>query len=132
MEDTYLLKNEDLVNLCILIKQRIKSKNFAVGEMEVKNAMSKYPHSAIPHNLLGILLEKQNNHVLAMKHFRAAYSLDPTYWPVRHNLDLYASFYPIGHVAYDESDCTPKDEEKIKIKIVEDEFGIGHVMQEIE
>ena len=41
-----------------------------------KTAMLRNPHSAIPHNLMGILMEKENNHVLAMKHFRAAYALD--------------------------------------------------------
>ena len=40
--------------------------------------MAENPHGAVPHNLMGILLEKESNHVLAMKHFRAAYALDPT------------------------------------------------------
>ena len=51
--------------------------------------MLQNPHSAIPHNLMGILMEKENNHVLAMKHFRAAYALDPTYIPARYNMEQY-------------------------------------------
>ena len=49
--------------------------------------MAENPHCAIPHNLMGILLEKEANHVLAMKHFRAAYALDPTYIPARYNME---------------------------------------------
>lgn len=33
-------------------------------------AMKEYPDAAQPHNLLGILMETQGNHVSAMKHFR--------------------------------------------------------------
>ncbi len=32
--------------------------------------------------------------------------------PVRHNLDLYSSFYPTGAVAYDEGDCMQGTEKK--------------------
>ena len=58
--------------------------------------MAENPHCAIPHNLMGILLEKESNHVLAMKHFRAAYALDPTYVPARYNMEQYAQMYPTG------------------------------------
>lgn len=47
-----------------------------------------------------ILLEKQKNHLLALKHFRAAYALDPSYLPARYNLDQYSDFNPISKLAY--------------------------------
>lgn len=45
-------------------------------QKEIETAMAENPHCAIPHNLMWILLEKESNHVLAIKHFRAAYALD--------------------------------------------------------
>lgn len=71
--------------------------------------MRDYPHAPHPHNLMGILLEKQGNHLSAMKHFRAAWALDPTYLPCRINLDRYGSFFNQGNCAFDEQDCPPED-----------------------
>ena len=65
---------------------------FEQCEKEIETAMAENPHCAIPHNLMGILLEKESNHVLAMKHFRAAYALDPTYVPPRYNIRLYCGW----------------------------------------
>lgn len=67
--------------------------------------MLKSPHSAIPHNLIGILLEKQNMHLLAMKHFRTACALEPTYAPSRLNLERYGKFCSSGDGIYSEEDC---------------------------
>lgn len=67
--------------------------------------MSEYPDYAQPHNLYGVLLEIQKDHIGAMKHFRAAAALDPTYMPARNNLEYFGSFTPRGHMAYDEDDC---------------------------
>lgn len=68
-------------------------------------AMGEFPHEPQPHNLLGLLLEMQGDHLSAMKHFRAAWALDPTYKPARTNMDHYGSFYPTGGWAFKEEDC---------------------------
>ena len=57
-------------------RQLMIQRKFEQCQKEIETAMAENPHCAIPHNLMGILLEKESNHVLAMKHFRAAYALD--------------------------------------------------------
>ncbi|MEF9839868.1 MAG: hypothetical protein RR791_02820 [Lachnospiraceae bacterium] len=95
--------------VCGLARHEICNHNYEQIEGIIAFKMGEYPDSAIPHNLMGILLQKQNHHVAAMKHFRAAYALDPTYIPARYNMDLYTNFYPKGEGAYVESDCKEMD-----------------------
>ena len=86
-------------------KRLIVQREYKECEKKLGEAMLQNPHSAIPHNLMGILMEKERNHVLAMKHFRAAYALDPTYIPARYNMEQYGTMYPSGRCAYTEKDC---------------------------
>ena len=72
-------------------------------------------------------MEKEGDHPGAMKHFRAAYALDPTYLPARQNLDHYGTFYSRGGCAYDESDC--QQEAPSPYEIEYDEKGIGHAVR---
>ena len=88
---------EKLENRC---KRLIVQHEYKECEKKLGEAMLQNPHSAIPHNLMGILMEKERNHVLAMKHFRAAYALDPTYIPARYNMEQYGTMYPSGRCAY--------------------------------
>lgn len=92
-------------DLCRSVRELVGKGDFDGGMHIAVEAMGKYPHAPQPHNLLGILLEKQGNHLLAMRHFRAAWALVPAYLPARQNLDLYGTFYAAGQCAYDESDC---------------------------
>ncbi len=48
--------------------------------------MKDCPDAAEPHNLFGILMEKQGCHISAMKHFRAAWSFG-SFLPARKNID---------------------------------------------
>lgn len=77
-------------------RQLMIQRKFEQCQKEIETAMAENPHCAIPHNLMWILLEKESNHVLVMKHFRAAYALDPTYVPARYNMEQYAQMYPTG------------------------------------
>ena len=72
-------------------RELIEKKEYETCEKEIADAMVTMPHSAVPHNLMGILLEKEHNHILAMKHFRAAYGLDPAYVPARYNMDQFGT-----------------------------------------
>lgn len=74
-------------------RQLMIQRKFEQCQKEIETAMAENPHCAIPHKLMWILLEKESNHVLAMKHFRAAYALDPTYVPARYNMEQYAQMY---------------------------------------
>ena len=79
-------------------------------------AMENYPHAPHPHNLAGILLEKTGDHLGAMKHFRAAWALDPAYRPANVNLQTYGTFYSSGAAAFDESDCPSEEPKKAQLQ----------------
>lgn len=113
--------------LCNTAKTLVKAQRFGECEQQLCDAMRKLPHSPVPHNLMGIVLEKQGRHADAMKHFRAAYALDPTYSPARHNLEYYGTFYQKGGCAYDEQDCEADAWGRYDIQY--DEHGIGRAVR---
>jgi len=100
-------EKQSLMSLCGSVRDLVKKGDFSNAEQLVIHALGDYPHAAEPHNLLGVLLEKQWDHLTAMKHFRAAWALDPTYKPARQNLENYGTLFSTGYCAYDESDCVP-------------------------
>lgn len=94
----------ELEQLCKSARTFILEGAYDVCMEQICKAMEQYPDAPHPHNLLGILLEKKGMHAAAMKHFRAAWALDPTYLPARQNLTTYGTFYSSGNCAYDETD----------------------------
>lgn len=104
-------EKEVLLSICQEIRALVKQRNYTECEVILQSAIGKYPHSSEPHNLYGVLYEEQGDHVAAMKHFRAAWALDPTYLPARFNIEQYSTFYSKISPAYDETDC-PKFEQK--------------------
>lgn len=111
---------------CLEMKKLICSGKSQEAIQIICNYMSKHPNSAIPHNLLGIIYEKKCNHILAMKHFRAAWCLDPTYFPAQENISNFSSFEPMHRFFYEESDRS-KSEQKYEIKY--DSRHIGRVVE---
>lgn len=96
---------EELSALIAEAKAMIDRRAFSECEALLSTAMFQNPHSAVPHNLMGLLLEKKRLPEDAMKHFRAAYALDPAYAPSRWNLEGFAEFYKTRRDAYFASDC---------------------------
>ncbi len=90
MEQSYKT-NQDIKNLCKTVKQLVSKMEFSESVKLITKAMSEYPDSPQPHNLIGIVYEKSGNHCMAMKHFRASYALDPTYSPAEKNLYNYGT-----------------------------------------
>ena len=119
---------QEILMLCNTVRTLIKEQRYEECKERISSAMQGYPHSPEPHNLMGIVLEKEDCHVDAMKHFRAAYALDPTYLPARHNLDHYATFFSKGACAYDESDCKT-EATKNEYAIEYNERGIGRAIR---
>ncbi len=78
------------------------------------------------HFITGIIYEKKRNHVLAMKHFRVAWCLDPTYLPAQENMSNFSSFEPMHRFFYEKSECS-KSTKKYEIKY--DSRHIGHVVE---
>lgn len=119
---------EKLFELSEKVRDLVRFNHIDECKKMVVEAMGEFPDSAEPHNLYGILMERMGEHVGAMKHFRAAWALDPTYEPAKRNMDLFGSFQPKMKMAYNESDC----EEEVKKQIFKVEYdarGIGHVVR---
>ena len=115
------------------IRALVAQRHFSEAEDEAAQAMTAAPHDAQPHNLMGIIAESRNDHVQAMKHFRAAWALDPTYRPARINMERYGSFSgQMTRPVYDETECAPSSaQSRPAYRIEYDKHGIGHVIREV-
>ncbi|PWM44179.1 MAG: hypothetical protein DBX47_05840 [Clostridiales bacterium] len=103
-----LINNEktDLVELCNIVKKLINDKKYSESEKLICQAMSDCPHSPEPHNLMGVLLANMGDQLTAMKHFRAAWALNPAYVPARYNMNRYSEIFNSNiKDAYVEEDC---------------------------
>ena len=108
----------ELLTLCHKVRKLLKQKKYHKVKHLINKALFKYPHAPEPHNLFGLILEAQGDHLSAMKHFRAAYALDPAYIPSKYNLEYFGSFYTSGECAYEESDCLNKIKDDIHKNII--------------
>ena len=111
------------------VRALVQENHMCEAEAAAAKAMADAPHEAQPHNLMGIIMERENDPIQAMKHFRAACALDPTFVPARINMERYGSFsFTMPRPAYDEADC-PQEANAHKCRIETDEHGIGHVVR---
>lgn len=117
-----------LCALCIRFREQLNARLYKDCESQIAAAMRDYPHAAQPHNLMGVLMEAEDDHAGAMRHFRAAWALDPTYRPARYNMERTGTFYSAGACAIDESDC-PAPQDRPRYKVEYDAQGIGHVVR---
>lgn len=96
----------ELVNLCNRVKESLGRNAYKECMEDICYAMYQHPDAPEPHNLMGILMEKQRDHTGAMKHFRAALDLDPTYLPAQENMMDYARLdMPISKCRFCFADC---------------------------
>lgn len=95
----------ELISTIEQVKALVSEKKYRECEALISAAMFEFPHDAVPHNLMGLMLESKDSHPEAMKHFRAAYALDPTYRPSSWNLECYGEFTMPHPCAYFERDC---------------------------
>lgn len=93
-----------LDELCLSVKKLVLENDYISSKKLIYKAMEDFPHAPHPHNLLGIVLEKTGNHLLAMRHFRAAWALDPSYAPANHNLQIYGTFFSGNGCSFYEND----------------------------
>ncbi|MDU7925547.1 MAG: hypothetical protein E7J43_01435, partial [Finegoldia magna] len=77
------IKNEKdcMYEFSLIIKHKVDLGKYDECLELIYKKMAEFPHDPVPHNLLGILMEIKGNHLLAMKHLRAAWALDPSYTP---------------------------------------------------
>lgn len=124
-EDTNKYASE-LKELCSSVRSFVIDGDYETCIEPICLAMERFPHAPQPHNLLGIVMEKLGDHHSAMKHFRVAWALDPTYLPANHNLNTYGTFFSKGNCAFDESDL-PSDRVS-SMEVEYDKCGIGRVV----
>lgn len=117
----------ELKELCETVRAYSDLQDFEACVSLIAHAMEEHPSAPEPHNLLGIVLEREGRHAEAMRHFRAAYALDPSYRPARQNLEHYGTFYAPGGCAFDQVDCP--EERDPGYEITYDTHGIGHVQR---
>ncbi|MEG0900837.1 MAG: hypothetical protein RSG96_01855 [Clostridia bacterium] len=92
--------------LCSHFREELRLRHEEECEREAVTAMLRFPHAPQPHNLMGVLMELRDNHLLAMRHFRAAWALDPTYRPARYNMECMSTFFAAAMpFAITEVDC---------------------------
>jgi tetratricopeptide (TPR) repeat protein len=104
----------EMMSLCNTARELIRQKGYRECDELIRKAMAEYPSAPEPHNLMGIKLENEGDHLSAMKHFRAAWALDPTYLPARYNLNQYADMLCKNRRdAYCESDCPDAPEKGV-------------------
>lgn len=122
-----LSDREALKALCADVREMAISGRIQDGAQMAAAAMSSYPDAAEPHNLLGLMLEKAGRHQDAMRHFRAAWALDPAYPPARYNLDHFGVLIPDGPGAFDREDCP--DQPPDEYVVVYDAHRVGHLQR---
>ncbi|MDF2520376.1 MAG: hypothetical protein K0R84_1004 [Clostridia bacterium] len=119
---------QELTSLCSTVRKLLEQNKYQECKLIIQNAMGRYPHAPEPHNLMGVLLEMEGDHLTAMKHFRAAWALDPSYIPARYNLNRFGTFFSKGKCAFDETDCLQGKKGDL-YKVKHDAAGIGHVVR---
>ena len=124
-----MYNQKQLRTLTARVRALVQENKVYEAEAAAAKAMADAPHEAQPHNLMGIIMERENDHIRAMKHFRAAWALDPSFVPARINMERYGSFnFSMPRPAYDEADC--EQETNLQhCRIETDERGIGHVVR---
>lgn len=75
---------EDYINLA---KKAINKRNFSKAKEMLQKATSENFEKPAPFNLLGIIYEMQHKQPEAMKMYRAALALDPSYKPANDNIE---------------------------------------------
>ncbi|MEA4912047.1 MAG: hypothetical protein VB092_05455 [Oscillospiraceae bacterium] len=90
----------------------MEKRDFAACEALLSTLMFQHPHDAVPHNLMGLLLERRGSHLAAMRHFRAACALEPGYAPAAWNLECYGEFARPHRCAFTAAECIAKTKKR--------------------
>lgn len=104
----------EIQNSCDYVRKQLLQRAYDDCEQRIIYMIERFPHNPEPYNLLGIVLEQRGEHLLALKHFRVALSLNPSYAPAIHNLETYATLFSHGSYAIDESDCQVLEIQKVE------------------
>ncbi len=103
--------SNNLFTKCLsLATQSLRHHEQEKAYYEIIEAMRIFPDSPQPHNLLGIWFEINGDDIMARRHYRAAYSLDPTFKPACKNIERICTFENPEPFAYDFGDESEEQE----------------------
>lgn len=105
----------------------LKTNNCSLAHEYIILAMVEDENAPEGHNLLGILSEIKGDLILAGKHYRASWALDPTYKPASRNLERITSFNYIFNREHIDYGDKPEKEEEIVYYIEHNSKNIGHL-----
>ena len=106
--------SNNLFTKCLsLAAQSLRHHEQEKAYYEIIEAMRIFPDSPQPHNLLGIWFEINGDDIMARRHYRAAYSLDPTFKPACKNIERICTFENPEPFAYDFGDESEEQENLI-------------------
>ncbi|MDA8134732.1 MAG: response regulator [Desulfobacteraceae bacterium] len=88
----------DYPSLIELAKRYISDQNFATARETARRAIAADPAQPEAYNLLGALLEMDHQRLEALKFYRAALDIDPTFKPAGVNLDRATSWNKFGKI----------------------------------
>ena len=95
------IKSDKFSNIIKEVSEKLHIHEFEESYKMIINALSTNPDAPEPHNLLGLWYELNKNYDLARKHYRAAYSLDPTYKPATINLERVCTMFSCNRIPFD-------------------------------
>ena len=97
----------DYPSLIELTKRYISDRSFTAARETARRAIAADPAQPEAYNLLGALLEINNERLEALKFYRAALDIGPTFKPAAANLERATSWEKLGRIDLgpDERDC---------------------------
>ncbi len=103
------VKNDVFWQKILQAADSLRNKELENAFKQIVEAICLDPDAPHPHNLLGIYYELSENGNLARRHYRAAYSLDPTFKPACINLERICMDFGNRPTTYDFGDV-PSEE----------------------
>lgn len=113
------IPNTDKDNFSKNIRQAadsLRSRDCDCAYSLIVEAMRADPDAPQPHNLMGIFYELTDDGNLARRHYRAAYSLDPTYKPACSNLERICTDFGNKLRTYDYGDTVEETDSNLNSK----------------
>jgi DNA-binding response OmpR family regulator len=101
----------DYLSLIELAKRYVSDRNFPEAREITRKAIAMDPAQPVAYNLLGALLEIKGDNHEALKFYRAATDIDPSYKPALANIDRLTSWYKLGGIDFGSDKNQPENPE---------------------
>lgn len=105
LEEDGALAYEALIELA---KRHITDRDFGSAQQAVRRAIAEDPAQPEAYNLLGALFEIEGDWLEALRFYRAALDIEPTFKPAAANLDRVASHHRFGAIDLGAGEVDPR------------------------